>query len=291
MLPPAFPYLVVLTKVLDLCDAADCKVAAIQLCVIEAVCTLMHLPSPALHSSASSVPFGLFLHDFHLKMTRDIFTTRPSLDQSLLHMFSVFQLLWNSPSKVFVLFPITFRCGASPPDDALVFDKLHGYRIGLPADETARHALLGLLKAALVSFHECGVVHMDFYPSNFMWRQASDGAIDLKVIDWDAAHLVNEPFGFTVRDRLIKSGRLKLCSPEAVNCALPVVDIVLLDVLKAYQADSRLHSYQKAELDEAFRDLCQSYLLQPAPRSSVANSPSAASDLAVDGIGNALNML
>jgi hypothetical protein len=290
MLPPAFPYLVVLTKVLDLCDEEDCKEAAIQLCAVEQVCMLMHLPAPTLHPS--SVQFGLSLHDFHLKLTKDIFKTRSTLDQSLLHMFSVFQRLWNSPHQKRVLFPLTFRCGKSPSEDTLVFDRLHDYRIGLPADETVRQALLELLESSLRGFHECGVVHMDFYPSNFMWRQASDGTIDLKVIDWDAAHLVNEPFAEFVRNRLVTTGRLKLCPHEAGLCALPVVDIVLLDVLKTYQTDSRLLSDQKADLDDAFRILCKSFLLrrQMLP-DAVAEGPSAAIDLKVDGIGNALSML
>ena len=250
---------------------------------------LTRLPSPP---PPSTVPFGLSRQDFHLKPTAEIFNTRPSLDQSLLHMFSALQRLWNSPHKIFVLFPLTLRCGKSLPEDALVFDRLHDHRIGLPADEAVRQALLDLLESALRGFHDCGVVLMDFYPSNFMWRQASDGTIDIKVIDWDAAHLVNEPFGDTVRDRLTNSGRLKLCPPEASLRALPIVDIVLLDVLKANQTDSRLQSDQKAILDEAFRDLCSTFRIRPrTPPTSVAKDPSAASDLAVDGIGDALSMI
>ena len=133
---------------------------------------------------------------------------------------------------------------------------------------------------------------MDFYPSNIMWRQASDGTIDLKVIDWDAAHLIDEPFGDTVRERLANTHRLKLCPPDASLRALPNVDSVLLDVLKANQADFRLQSDRKDELDSTFRELCLKYQTRPpTPPTLVAKEPPPASDLAVNAISDSLRGL
>lgn len=254
MLPPSFPYLVMLTKVLDMSDGRDRKEAAMQLCAIEEMCKKSQVLN-----APSGVRFGLSPLSFHLKLTKFIFTTRDTLDQSLLHMFSLLERLCGPEQKKFVLFPLTFRFGEKPEDDALIFEKLDDYRIGLPPDEEARASLLRLIEKAMLGFHECRVVHMDFYPSNIMWRQRSDGAFDLKIIDWDAAHLFDEPYSEAVRDRLEDSKRLAL-SQEGRDRAHPVVDSVLFDILMAYQTDVRLQSAQKLELDKTFRELCLTYL-------------------------------
>ena len=69
MLPPAFPYLRVLTKVLDLCDEEDCKEAARQLSIIEEVCKL------SLDIASRTCPLRFFiLPPFHL-----VFRVRTSL--------------------------------------------------------------------------------------------------------------------------------------------------------------------------------------------------------------------
>jgi hypothetical protein len=39
--------------------------------------------------------------------------------------------------------------------------------------------------------HKAGVIHVDLYASNVMWKQ-QDGTIFIKIIDWDAAHCLKE---------------------------------------------------------------------------------------------------
>eukprot|EP01036_Dinobryon_divergens_P025263 gene25263-33792_t len=52
-------------------------------------------------------------------------------------------------------------------------------------------------------FHRVGVVHLDLYLSNIMWREISDVEVQLKFIDWDAALFRNEcPIPEIVQERL-----------------------------------------------------------------------------------------
>ena len=48
---------------------------------------------------------------------------------------------------------------------------------------------------------------MDFYPSNLMWKREEGNIINLKVIDWDAAHFQSEQLTDHVRNRIERSGK------------------------------------------------------------------------------------
>ena len=84
-----------------------------------------------------------------------------------------------------VAFPLTIRTAKESKDVALVFDNLivQGYRIGFPSDQNLRQKILNVLKTAMLGFHSAGVVHMDFYPSNFMWKVDDTNNVLLKVVD------------------------------------------------------------------------------------------------------------
>jgi hypothetical protein len=282
MLPPAFPYLVPVTKALDLCDDADRSAAATQLGIIEGMCKTRPTASapPPHRLPVSLTPFGLSRSDFHLKPSRAVFLSRASLDQSLVHMFSVMELLWRSSdaTRASVLFPITFRCGHADGDDALVFEQLSSHRIGLPADARTRARLLEHIQSALHGFHQSGVVHMDFYPSNLMWKLSdADGSIDLQVIDWDAAHRVNEPLSEPVRQRLASTWRAQVLGGPILE-ARPELDTVLLRVLQDSESDVGLQSAIKTELDESFQQACQRYVLaRDLARLNMASSAPSAS--------------
>ena len=52
--------------------------------------------------------------------------------------------------------------------DAIIFEKLVGYRIGLPDDSDDRDAMVSTMETAVDDMHEKGVVHMDLYLSNIL---------------------------------------------------------------------------------------------------------------------------
>ena len=77
-------------------------------------------------------------------------------------------------------------------EDALVFDKLVGYTIGLPADSNDRKALVAEIEAVVQDMHQKGVIHMDLYLSNIMWKKKSNGSFSIRLIDFDAVHTLGE---------------------------------------------------------------------------------------------------
>ncbi len=43
--------------------------------------------------------------------------------------------------------------------------------------------------------HQAGVVHLDLFPSNIMWKFEGEGTkIEVKLIDFDAAHSISKNF-------------------------------------------------------------------------------------------------
>eukprot|EP00961_Rhodomonas_salina_P225382 3047382-Rhodomonas_salina.1 len=67
---------------------------------------------------------------------------------------------------------------------------LEGFAVGVPHHGTETfEAYLRAVEKAVDAVHAAGVVHLDLYVSNIMHR-VQDGTIEIKIIDWDAAHLI-----------------------------------------------------------------------------------------------------
>jgi serine/threonine protein kinase len=65
-----------------------------------------------------------------------------------------------------------------------------GFVIGAPTDHRFP-TYLKELKRAVDTIHGAGVVHLDLYPSNIMWK-FDDSDVKIRIIDWDVAHCVCE---------------------------------------------------------------------------------------------------
>ena len=49
------------------------------------------------------------------------------------------------------------------------------------------------VEQAMKAIHRAGVVHLDWYLSNFMWQyQPDSGELSVKIIDFDSAHLLSD---------------------------------------------------------------------------------------------------
>jgi hypothetical protein len=75
----------------------------------------------------------------------------------------------------------------------LVFDNLVrlGFHIGLP-EKADIPAWLAAVQAALAAVRGAGVIHLDTYLSNIMWKRDGD-SFAIKLIDWDASFWVDRP--------------------------------------------------------------------------------------------------
>jgi len=123
-----------------------------------------------------------------------------------------------------------------------------------------RESFLQEVQCAMEAFHDAGVAHLDLYLSNIMWRPVSDKAVDVKVIDWDAAHFLYEQPHEKVLDNLYPR-REKLCqlAMNADNVQQPTnaeimryYDISLVRTMIANKENLLLRVRDKACLDDEF---------------------------------------
>jgi hypothetical protein len=138
----------------------------------------------------------------------------------------------------------------------IVFKKLNTavWKIGIPSDKNLRGHYLELLECALKSIHKAGVVHLDIYPSNIMWRvhPMDPTKIMLKVIDWDSVHYSNEHLSAMVRNRLCNYiGRDILALAKGNE--LFQYDLSLFDIIKENIDNEKFQSNEKRILDSIFQ--------------------------------------
>jgi hypothetical protein len=269
MLEPAFPYLVILSKTLDLADARDRTEAATLFASMMAWC---RTPVHAWDREANAqLSLELSTRAYHLKPLTTVFLVADDFDVSLAHMLHVLQRLQPpSPASAFVEAPITVRTEAKHP--ALVFRNLvlDGYQIGVPAEHMQRKRYLAAIRVAMEAIHKAGVVHLDFYPSNFMWKETSEAAdgseggpsdkrVFIKIIDWDAAHVLDAPLTKVTHSRMASHAHRTALVPNGRDelRAVAAWDTSLFDVLCAAAEDAEFHTPNKATLDDAFWRACR----------------------------------
>ena len=73
--------------------------------------------------------------------------------------------------------------------------------MGVPSDETLFKLFLVKLEEAIKNVHDAGVIHVDLYPSNILWRVDGTDVI-IRIVDWDAATLDGDSFTSAMQTRL-----------------------------------------------------------------------------------------
>jgi hypothetical protein len=141
-----------------------------------------------------------------------------------------------------------------------------GYTMGCPNRINNAHAYLlfkDALKTAVNMLHEAGVLHGDLYFSNVMWKLESDETVQVKIVDWDAAHCLNEnDFVPKVRARLVDYlGESNVQFGVRHDLLyLSVLDIDIDEANKGFWL-SLASSQVKNDVDQAYRSL-QSIVLE-----------------------------
>jgi serine/threonine protein kinase len=142
----------------------------------------------------------------------------------------------------------------------------------LPDTQEKREHYFEKLKSAISAIHKAGVVHLDLYLSNIMWKELESGEIELKIIDWDAAHFITESLFDAARNRISGRYRAKLHEVAMENdhvnhrdhrVAMEYYDISLIRALEAYADYEGLTTRTKEKLDEASIEV-QSWYIKAA---------------------------
>jgi len=259
LLPPSFPMVVKLSKVLDLTDNEDVRTAAGYFMKINDWYSTSLQIDPNFRTLSFEFKAGLSLDKFYLKPLNTFFSSKDDLDSSVMHYLRVMRHLYqhiNNEYRQHVLFPLCIRCNGDESD--LVFPLLDNkWTIGLPKSSLQRQNFLASLRNIMDVIHSCGVVHMDFYLSNIMWKVGDANSVFIKIIDWDAAHFDSEPLGAKVLFRMTVSGRKELS--KKFGSEMKHHDIALLTVIERNIDNEALQINIKGILDKNFRKCVEDF--------------------------------
>lgn len=194
MLEPSLPTVCFVTPKLDLFEQEGRLKAAKILIAMSRHCNEMEQYVAANANSLTrvdNVTMRLDNEKYHIKSMADFF---PCLGEgaegaSFSRMLDVTRQLADTD---YACLPIATRLKDDKDGDlhhdAILFEKLVDYCIGFPHDASDRLALVSEMEKVVADMHEKGVVHMDPYLSNFMWKKENDSTFSVKIIDFDAAH-------------------------------------------------------------------------------------------------------
>jgi serine/threonine protein kinase len=117
------------------------------------------------------------------------------------------------------------------------------------------------VEEAMNAIHTQGVVHLDWYLSNFMWKiDSSTGKLEVKIIDFDSAHIIGDTLTEETNMRL-RGTRFQLAEVEPGGAAdLRNYDISLMNLLRRNVDNIELCSNEKSILDGCFKSLQVSYV-------------------------------
>jgi hypothetical protein len=255
MLEPAFPYLEVLTKTLDIGDRSDRHDAAWLLQLLSDWCQ----QEVAFNGvPRAELALSLSLGQYFLKPLSAVTSMYACAELGLQHMMDVLARFHGTPAQACVVLPITSVTRVDGVSDGqLVFPHLsrQGFRLGMPTDPSQRDALVEAILQAMHRIHAAGVVHVDLYFSNIMWRRDADGQMLVMIVDWDTVHENGEPLMVAIRDCLSRDRLTLLGADVPPKLASPALDLVFLDVLSKHRHAAVLQVDNKQLLDAAFRSL------------------------------------
>jgi serine/threonine protein kinase len=184
----------------------------------------------------------------------ETYNVQPGLN----HMFRCLDLLYNSPARDYIEFPLSIRTPGNKDEHyEIIYRLLSDYRCGTPnriEDEELYQSFVQELKRIIELVHEAGVIHVDLYASNVMWKQ-ENGKVLIKIIDWDAAHCLEEgDFNSNIR------GILEDRYPGKVEFGAAHDDLYLAVYEIPYSSDfeavwHNLGSGEKIKIDEAYTQL------------------------------------
>ena len=209
LLEPSFPVFWTTSKVLDMADNNEQRLALAYIC--KANSWVEQLISFVDQGPHRNFQMELCLTDYHIKvLTREVADRGFSLfsdwdtddlSKGIEHMGRALNALFVKPEvRPHVVFPLAIRAPVDLNDNyIIIYEDLRkeGYRIGCP-DRTEDSDLFVTFRLEFRRImglvHAAGVIHCDLYLSNVMWRKNEDNGnlVDIVIIDWDCAHCLTE---------------------------------------------------------------------------------------------------
>lgn len=194
MLKPSLPVVCFLSNNIDLADDNSDKKAARTILAmakhaakVEAY-VIAKLAGGTLIADPD-IEMRLDSEKYHVKQAKHFFSCcgPDYMESSFLRLLQITSKLADMKS---VCLPIAIRLkDKCYSEDVIIFEKLVDYSIGLPKTNTQeRLALVNQIELVVTEMHRKGVVHMDLYLSNIMWKQEANDTFSVRIIDFDAVH-------------------------------------------------------------------------------------------------------
>ena len=210
LLYPSFPVLHLTSHVIDTADAEGMKKAAAHLHIFRECCRSQDalLREGNRKMASGEIYVGLDESRFFQKPMSKLFDRCTTLYQSVRNLYEIFQRLYDHAVDVAVL-PVAIKSGELDDrkylrNDAFVFPMLSDeFQMGLPSNETDFANYLIALKDAYKKMHRAGVVHLDGYPSNILWKKTKEGIL-IKFVDFDVASFLNSPFDRGIQEHMME---------------------------------------------------------------------------------------
>eukprot|EP01036_Dinobryon_divergens_P035104 gene35104-45441_t len=211
LLDDSFPTYIPLSKQLDLLDDYESRVAYAFLEKIadhakSLSSTPLRVPPPVVGEMALSLE-GYFVK----KLTQPVFdrglglfsTSGQNTDvqNGLNHMIRCLNRLYGShDARDVAEYPLSVRTPESGCCDyfELIYRDLTqlGFQTGTPdriTEPDLFEAFVAELKRCVALVHSAGVIHVDLFASNIMWKRSDDErCVRIKIVDWDGSHCLEE---------------------------------------------------------------------------------------------------
>jgi Lipopolysaccharide kinase (Kdo/WaaP) family len=234
LLEPCVPCAILTTPVLDMSDAEGQRRVSIARWACKRIAENSHgllvklMTAPPEEEAAAEPDASIDLRKYLFKEAFPF--VGPSAEHSVLHQMHVFEKLLRHPvAQLYIVPPVAAMMQYLVPDEStvrwekessIVFSRLKGFNTGVPrVGEDHREAVLLALKTALQSVHAAGVVHMDLYPGNIMWRAleggGAAGGVELRLVDFDAALFIGQPVPDVAAKILERNGHTHTYHPRA----------------------------------------------------------------------------
>lgn len=237
LLEPSLPCAVLTTPVLDLADADGRKRIAIARWAFRKIAeeTTRLMRALKIKSPGELMPPiapALNLSQYHVKPPLP-FVGR-SVEHSVLHQLRIFERLRRSSAAAHVVLPAAVlmqrpveKAASWAPTLAIAFPHLSNYRTGVPLPgEEYRAAVIQGLRSALRSVHRAGVVHLDLFSGNILWRPTAaevnnsledsnrGGSVQVRLIDFDASLECGQLVPKAARQIVERNGHLFSYNPD-----------------------------------------------------------------------------
>jgi hypothetical protein len=208
VLKPSFPVFWTTSKVLDMADANERRLAVAY--IRKAISWVDKLYSTPLDKPISLIGMRFDRSAYHIKTITpsvarrgfQLFSEREEIDisQGVEHWGRVLNLLFaDREVRPHVAFPLAIRSpntAVNEKEHFIIYNDLckEGYCIGCPdrmKDTELYDVFRKELRRIMVLVHRAGVIHCDLYLSNVMWKK-NVKRVDIVIIDWDCAHCLIE---------------------------------------------------------------------------------------------------